>query len=171
MQPSALSGEGNLYSLPELNEILIRPFFIFQHRLVRIMEAQTSTDGILTGSLVNESSESVKANDPLHRRYTLMMQICAATNTKEDISRAMSIAFEVLDRMIRDNMKLNPKTFHLMYLCVQNFLDQNPEEEKQELLQRVFEPASRHGISRADVTGWHKESNRRKNQLGAKTYI
>ena len=75
------------------------------------MEAQTPRNGILAGSLGNESSESVKSNDPLHRRYTVMMQICAATNTKEDISRAMSIAFEVTERMIRGNMKLNSKTF------------------------------------------------------------
>ena len=65
-------------------------------------------------SLGNESSESVKANDPLYRRYTVMMQICAATNTKEDMSRAMSIAFEVSDKMIRGNMKPSPKTFQLM---------------------------------------------------------
>jgi hypothetical protein len=115
------------------------------------MEAQTARDGTLTSSLGNESSESVKANDPLYRRYTVMMQICAATNTKEDMSRAMSIAFEVSDKIIHGNMKPSPKTFQLMYQCVQNFLDQNPEEERQELLQRVFEPAARHGITRGEI--------------------
>jgi adenylate cyclase len=135
------------------------------------MEAQTPRNGILAGSLGNESSESVKSNDPLHRRYTVMMQICAATNTKEDISRAMSIAFEVTERMIRGNMKLNSKTFQLMYFCVQNFLDHNPEEERQKLLQRVFDLASKQGIARADFTGWHKESLKRKNHLGAKSFL
>jgi hypothetical protein len=131
------------------------------------MEAQRN--GTLIGSIGNELSESVKANDPLHRRYTVMMQICAATNTKEDISRAMSIAFEVSERLV--NTKLNPKTFQLMYLCVQNFLDHNPEEERQKLLQRVFDLASRQGVTRADITSWHKETLKRKNHLGAKAFL
>lgn len=158
-----------MLSLRELKlKYLLIVVCYFSHRLVRIMEAQTVRDGTLPNSLGNESSESVKANDPLHRRYTIVMQICAATLTKEDMSRAMSIAFEIYDRMIRGNMKPSPKTFQMMYLCVLNFLDQNPEEERQELLKRVFEPASRHGIARGDITGWYKEQFRRKSHLAAK---
>lgn len=80
----------------------------------------------------------------------------------------MSIAFEILDRMIC-HTKPSVRTFRSLFVCVQNYLQVHPEEERQELLQRVFEPASRHSISKGELTGWYKLSQRKgQNRLATK---
>lgn len=127
------------------------------------MEVQTARERKLSGVLNDESSESVIPDDILQKRcYPVLMKICAfsSNQTKDDTARSMSIAFDILDRMMC-HTKPSLRTFRSLFICVQNYLEVNPEEERQELLQRVFEPASRHGITKGELTGWHKEFQRR----------
>ena len=111
----------------------------------------------------NEESESIDdiydtSMRPKNSFYPLVLKICAATRVKQDMSRAMTIAFEIYDKIIEHGMKPSPKTFELMYTCVVNFLDQHPEEEKDKLLQRVFDPASKYGLTRKELLSRHKQS-------------
>ena len=118
------------------------------------MEVQTARERKLSGVLNDESSESVIPDDILQKRcYPLLMKICAfsSNQTKDDTARSMSIAFDILDRMMI-HKKPSLWTFRSLFI---------PEEERQELLQRVFEPASRHGITKGELTGWHKEFQRK----------
>lgn len=133
------------------------------------MEVQTARDRTLSGVLGDESSESVKPDDILQKRcYPLLMKICALSNqTKVDTSQSMSIAFEISDRMMCYT-KPSAKTFQSLFVCVQNYLEVHPEEERKELLRRVFEPARRHGITKEELTEWHKESLRKGRRLAAK---
>ena len=43
--------------------------------------------------------------------------------------------------MIDEDIDPNPKIFELMYACVKNYLDEYPDEQRQGLLQKVFELA------------------------------
>jgi hypothetical protein len=133
-------------------------------RLIKIMEVQTVRERKLSDVLSDESSESVIPDDILQKRcYPLLMKICALSNqTKDDTARSMSIAFEILDRMMcHTKPSLRLRTFRSLYACVQNYLEVHIDEERQELLQRVYEPASRYGITKGELTGWHKESQRK----------
>lgn len=86
------------------------------------------------------------------------MRICAFTHEKQNMPRAMHIAFEIYDRMTVGRIKPSPIVFELMYVCVRNFLDQHPEEEKQGLLlQKVFEAATKHGITKSELVKRHRE--------------
>ena len=133
-------------------------------RLIKIMEVQIARERKLSDVLDNESSESVIPDDILQKRcYPLLMKICALSNqTKDDTARSMSIAFEILDRMMcHTKPSVRLRTFRSLYACVQNYLEVHIDEERQELLQRVYEPASRFGITKGELTGWHKESQRK----------
>lgn len=140
-------------------------------RLIKIMEAQTGRNDFFSGSqgdggqaeAINASDEAMK---PHMQMYATILKICAATHEKADIPRAMSIAFQIHDDMISRNIKPSPSSFHSMYSCVIKFLDQHPEEEREELLRRVFESAGKHGVSRGELTGRHRGSLRRSQVTG-----
>lgn len=134
------------------------------------MEVQTAREQKVSDVLGDESSESVIPDDILQKRcYPVLMRICALSNqTKDDTARSMSIAFEILDRMIC-HTKPSVRTFRSLFVCVQKYLQVHPEEDRQKLLQRVFEPASRHGITKGELKEWHKESQRKgQNRLATK---
>ncbi|KAL9182939.1 hypothetical protein ACHAXT_004218 [Thalassiosira profunda] len=116
------------------------------YRLLEVMEARA-------GRAPDDSL-------PSHRHF-LILKICAATKHKEDLPQAVNVAFEVYDKMVENGVKPNARTFEYMYMCVRNYCDQYPEEEQSGLLQRVFEPASQHGITRRELMGRHKQSLRK----------
>jgi Ca2+-binding EF-hand superfamily protein len=146
--------------------------YLFWDRLLNIMEARAGKDEFFS-SRGSESYDTFatsevldRSSDPQIQMYTTMLRICAATNEKADSSQAVSIAFEIYDKMIQGNIKPGPKTFDSMYTCVKTFLDQHPEAESQALLQKVFKMASKHGVSRGEVLGRYKESLRRSQVAG-----
>lgn len=132
-------------------------------RLFELMEAQAGRDRSQLPSLLEGEEPDVfdRSMQSHVRMYPLMLKICAATTEKQDMNAAMAIAFQVYEKMIQDTIKPNPKTFEMMYTCVRNFLDHHPDEERQGLLQKVFEPASNHGITRGELMGRHKQSQRK----------
>ncbi len=137
------------------------------------MEARTGKDDFFSSSRCFESYDAYATSDVLDRSsdhqiqmYTVMLRICAATHENLNSSQAMSIAFEIYDKMVQCNIKPGPKTFELIYKCVQNFLDQHPEAERQVLLQKVYKMANKHGLSRGELLGRYKESLRRSHVTG-----
>jgi hypothetical protein len=92
--------------------------------------------------------------------YALMMEICAAAGAKHDAARAMAIAFEIFEKMRHDRLKPSLQRFEDLYRCVRHFLEHHPEEEKKRYLQKVFDPASSHGITRGELIGRHQQSSR-----------
>jgi len=134
------------------------------NRLLKMTEAQDGRNRTFCDSIFDESSEAFETSGSMDahiRMYPVMLKICAATHEKQDMSRAMAIAFEIYDKMINGRIKPSPRTFEMMYMCVKKFLDHHPEEERQGMLQKVFDPASKHGITRGELMGRHKESLRR----------
>ena len=136
---------------------------VLDNRLFELMEAQAGRDRSQLPSLLEGEEPDVfdRSMQSHVRMYPLMLKICAATTEKQDMNAAMAIAFQVYEKMIQDTIKPNPKTFEMMYTCVRNFLDHHPDEERQGLLQKVFEPASNHGITRGELMGRHKQSQRK----------
>lgn len=146
----------------------------FDCRLLGIMEARTGKDDFFSSTRCLESYDAFatsdvldRSSDPQIQMYTVLLRICASTtHDKLDSSQAVSIAFEIYDKMIQRNIKPGPKTFESMYACTKRFLDQHPEAERQVLLQKVFKMASNHGISRGELLGRYKESLRRSRVVG-----
>jgi hypothetical protein len=145
---------------------------LFWDRLLNIMEARAGKDDFFSsrgGELYDPfatSEVSDGSSDAQIQMYTVMLRICAASNEKADSSQAVSIVFEIYDKMIQGNIKPGLKTFDSMYTCVKTFLDQHPEAESQALLQKVFKMASKHGVSRGEVLGRYKDSLRRSQVAG-----
>ena len=165
MLPSGPFGEYLIHHFNSAQSAFTTFCLFYNHSLLEVMEAQAGRKRIFSHSLSDESCEFVENSDvfdksmqPHIRMYPLMMKICAATREKKDLSRAMAIAFNIYDKMKQDRIKPSPGTFEMMYMCVKNFLDHHPEEERQGLLQKVFEPASKHGITRGELMGRHKQS-------------
>jgi hypothetical protein len=137
------------------------------------MEARAGKDDFFSSSRSLESYEAFatsdvldRSSDPQIQMYTVMLRICAATHENLSSPKAVSIAFEIYDKMIQCNIKPGPKTFELIYNCVQNFLDKHPEAERQVLLQKVYKMANDHGMSRGELLGRYKESLRRSHVSG-----
>jgi len=134
------------------------------YRLFKISEAQSEP----TFSGPQNDHVEIKASDPWDRpnltrvqMYSSMMNICAATYVKQDVSRAMTIGFKIFDKLKHDRIKPSLQRFEDLYRCVRNFLDHHPDEEKKRLLKKVFDPASSHGITRGELIGRHKQSLRK----------
>ena len=132
------------------------------YRLLEMIEVQAGRDRTFSASLTDyeefETRDVFDRSMLTHvRMYPLMMNICAATHKKHDTSQAMAIAFQIYDKMLHDRIKPSLGTFEMMYTCVRNFLDHHPEEERQGLLQKVFEPASKLGITRGELMSRHNQ--------------
>ena len=132
------------------------------YRLLEMIEVQAGRDRTFSVSL--DGYEEFETRDVFDRSmlthvrmYPLMMNICAATYNKHDSSRAMAIAFQIYDKMLYDRIKPSLGIFEMMYICVRNFLDHHPEEERKGLLQKVFEPASKLGITRGELMRRHNQ--------------
>ena len=130
-------------------------------RLLGIMNAQYGA-GLSSGRQTDESSDETlesesddevydKTMRPNRSFYTLLLKICSHSREKSETSQSMDIAFESYNKMIENGIKPNRATFVLMYQCVVNYLDHHPREDKNKLMQKVFDCAYEHGVTRKEV--------------------
>jgi hypothetical protein len=146
--------------------------FACYHRLLDIMEAQygRSTETVTTDKggdddASDESDEETNVVDDifdknmnLKKFCPVLLRICASSRQKEDVSRAMTIAFDTYNKMVQYGQKPSVHTFEMLYTCVINYLEHYPNEDKSALLERVYNPAKEYGISRGELVGRHKQS-------------
>ena len=159
-----------------LNTVLI---FLKNSRLLEIMEAQSSNG--ISGSLFADDTEETddttfshsaifdKSLNDSSKLYPLMLRICAATHGKEDTARALDIAFQTFDKMVKSGMKPLGRTFELMFVTAQNFIQHNPdlpENEKARIVNRVIESAGQHNVSRGELLGRWQQVQMRMEEAG-----
>lgn len=118
-------------------------------RLVQIIEGKSGPDLISDDQEFSEGE--TEGTVPLKNVYTVMMKICTATQNKLDTPISMAIAFKMLKRMEDNEMRIRRKTFERLYTSVRNFLMQHPGEDENDLMQKVFDPASRYGVTPAEL--------------------
>jgi len=137
-------------------------------RLLKIMAAQYGFDTSNGGTVesndnVEESSESESddggdgegIDDYLYDKnlrpsryfHTLLLKICSESRT----IRGMDVAFEAYNTMADWGIKANTLTFSLMHQCVENYFRHNPGPGKIIELQRIYDLAEKHGISKRQI--------------------
>lgn len=118
-------------------------------RIVQIMEGKSGEDLISDDKEVTD--DEIEGIFVSKRIYPMMIKICAAAQDKRDTPRSMAIAFDMLKKMEDNELKPGLNVFEMLYASVQNFLQQHPGEEANDLLQKVFVPASRHGVKPTEL--------------------
>lgn len=118
-------------------------------RIVQIMEGKSGED--LISDDKEDTDDEIEGIFVNKRIYPLMIKICAAAQDKRDTPRSMAIAFDMLKKMEDNELKPGLNVFEMLYTSVQNFLQQHPGEEANDLLQKVFVPASRHGVKPTEL--------------------
>ena len=114
-----------------------------------------ATDGI-DNDFDNNFNVFDQTQHDYNRLYPTMLMICAAAEEREDTARAVDIAFQTYDNMIKRGIKPVGKTFELMYRTVEKFLQQHPhipEDEKKSLRDKLFAEAEKHRVRRGELNG------------------
>lgn len=91
-----------------------------------------------------------------NKLYPIMFRICVSAKGKEDTARALGVAFNTYDKMIERGLKPRGKTFELMYITVENFIQHHPDipnNVKSELKNKVITAAQENDVSRGELMG------------------
>ena len=118
-------------------------------QLMQIVEGKSGQE--LISDDQEDTEDDPKGSPSSKRIYPLMMKICAATEGKQDTPRSMAISFDVLKKMEDIEMTPGHNIFVMLHECVRNFLRHHPGEEESDLMRKVFDSASKHGMKAPEL--------------------